>query len=212
MRRRILIALVGMTLARVGAADPRLDARLDAATAAEVVRLVDAARADGLPGEPLVSKALEGEAKGVAPERILVAVRAQLAALGGARVALGARSSETELVAGAGALLAGVPAESLARLRSTRPDQSLVVPLVVIADLVARRVPTPTAATVVVALTRAGVRDPELMRLRERIERDIGSGTAPASAALARARRLAPGLDQPLDRHPPLGPVRGTTP
>lgn len=216
MRRTVvrvaMVATMSAALGIGGAAnawanpDARLAARLDAATAGEVQRLVDAARADGLPTEPLVSKALEGEAKGAPPERIVAAVRAQSAALGEARTALGASSSEAEMVAGAGALLSGVPADSLARLRGTRPGKPLVVPLVVLADLMARKVPGDAAVTAVIAVTRAGARDADLLRLRERVERDIARGMTPANAALTRARRWAPGLrpgDDP--RRAPVG-------
>lgn len=207
MRRTLSLAVGLAFLGATGAwADARLSARLDAGTAAEVQRLVDAARADGLPTEPLISKALEGEAKGASPERIVAAVRAQSAALGEARAALGTTSSEAEMVAGAGALLAGVPRDSLARLRETRPGKPLVVPLVVLSDLMARRVPGDAAVTTVIAVTRAGARDADLLRLRERVERDIAGGMTPANAALMRARRWVPGL-RPSDeaRRPPVG-------
>jgi hypothetical protein len=204
-------ALLALLIPVAGLADPRLDARLDPATAAEVNRLVDAARADGLPTEPLVSKALEGEAKRAPAARIVAAVRAQLAALGDARAALGAASTEAELVAGAGALLAGVPRDSVARLRATRPGKPIVVPLVVLADLVARRVPGAAAAGTVLAVARAGAADADLLRMRERVERDIAGGMSPADAAYARARRWAPALRTPGDDR---GPARrtGTTP
>ena len=213
---RHLIALLA-SLALLGAvdghADARLAARLDAGTAAEVERLVDTARSEGLPTESLVSKALEGEAKGASGERIVAAVRAQLSALSAARAALGPASSEAEIVAGAGAVLAGVSGDSLARLRAVRPGKPLVVPLVVLADLVARRVPSEAAATAVLAVSRAGGRDADLLRMRERVERDIAGGMMPANAALTRARRWAPGLRVPGDdRSSPTTRRPGTTP
>jgi hypothetical protein len=212
--RRLLVVPVMLTLLHpmTGRADARLVARLDPATTAEVERLVEDARADGLPTEPLVSKALEGNAKRATSERIVAAVRAQLAALSGARAALGRASSETELVAGAGALLAGVPADSLTRLRETRPGKPLVVPLVVLADLMARKVPGDAAATAVLAVARAGALDADMLRMRERIERDIAGGMMPANAAMMRARKWAPGLRSPGgDRRPPAGGSGGTT-
>jgi hypothetical protein len=193
---RLLLALATVfvcvlpTSAR--AADPRLTARLDPETAAQVQQLVDTAHAQGLPTEPLISKALEGAAKRAPAERIVSAVRAQSVALGEARAALGDSSSAPEIVAGAGALLAGVPRDSLVRLRATRPGQPLVVPLVVLADLVTRKVPTEAAASAVLTASRAGARDTDLLRMRERVERDIAAGVPPASAAMLRARGLTP--------------------
>ena len=213
IRRAVLPALLALLAPVSGLADPRLSARLDPGTASEVERLVETARSDGLPTEPLVSKALEGEAKGASSERIVAAVRAQLTALSEARGALGRSSSEAEMAAGAGALLAGVPRDSLARLRQTRPGKSLVVPLVVLADLVARKVPGDAAATAVLAVARAGAGDTELLRMRERVERDIAAGMMPTSAALMRARKWAPGLRAPGgDRRPPATGRPGTTP
>lgn len=214
MRRLIALpALLALLGPMDGRADARLAARLDVVTAAEVRRLVDTARGEGLPTESLVSKALEGEAKGASSDRIVAAVRAQLAALSEARAALGMTSSETEIVAGAGAVLAGVSRDSLARLRESRPGKPLVVPLVVLADLVARKVPSGAAATAVLAVSRAGARDADFLRMRERVERDIADGMVPANAALMRARRWAPGLRSPGDDRPPSVSRRpGATP
>lgn len=174
------------------AADPRLAARLDPATAAEVQRLVDDAAGRGLPTAPLVSKALEGSAKRAPPERIIAAVHAQAIAMGHARAALGDSSSDAEIVAGAGALMAGVPRDSLARLRALRTGQPLVVPLVVMADLVTRNVPAGPAAEAVLIATRARAGDEDLLALRKRIEGDIVAGMSPSDAAVLRARGLKP--------------------
>lgn len=194
--------------ATLAAGKPTTPPRLDPATAAEVERIVEAARADGLPTAPLKSKALEGAAKGSPPARIVAVVRAHAAALAEARTALGVSSASAELEAGAVALLAGVPPDSLARLRAARPGRSIVVPLVVIADLIARRVPPPAAATSVLLASRAGVADPELLRMRSRVERDIASGVPPASAAALRSRWLAehPGGSAPGETSTPVRP------
>jgi hypothetical protein len=190
-----LIALASLSIAAAGAAatappDPRLSARLDSVTAGQVWAAAESARAAGLPVEPLVSRALEGAARRASAPRIVAAVRRQAAALAAARSALGPRSQEAEIVAGAAVLLAGVPQDTLARLRAAQPRISLVVPLVVLADLLARQVPQATAATAVVAVTAAGVRDADLFQLRQRIERDIAAGADPATAARVRTNGL----------------------
>jgi hypothetical protein len=200
-----LASLAILALATPGhAEDARLRARLDPATAASVEALADEARADGLPVEPLIGQALQGASKNAPPERIVTAVRQHLTALREARTGLGAGADEAELVAGAGAVLAGVPRDSLARMRASRPGQSLVVPLVVLADLVARRVPPAAASAAVMNAARAGARDQDFLRLRERIEQDIQAGVAPAAAAELRARALllksAPGPTRPTPR------------
>jgi hypothetical protein len=195
------------------AIEERLAARLDAATAAEVSRLAGEARAEGLPPDPLVATALEGASRRAPPERILAAVRRQLGALREARAALGP-SSASELGAAAGALLGGVPRDTLVSLRAARPRESLVVPLVVLSDFLARRVPLPVAAEAVRSACLAGARDDALMRLRERVERDLRSGIAPASAAGARAHALVLELrGGPRPRAAkPRGPMGGNAP
>jgi len=183
-------ALILLPLGRdvsAGAVDPRLTARLDKSTARAVQSEVDRARTEGLPTEPLVLKALEGAAKGASGRKITTAVRRHANALGVASRALGPATTEAELVAGAGAILAGAAADSLRSLRTARGDSSLVIPLVVISDLLARRVPAREAEEIVVGAWRAGMSTTDLLRLREGIHRDIQDGMEPSAAAL-RAR------------------------
>src|SRR5919197_972253 len=56
----------------------------------------------------------------------------------------------------AGALAVGVPRETLRMIRSIQPGRSVAVPLGVLTELVARRVPVDRAATLVVDLLRRG--------------------------------------------------------
>ena len=182
-----LIALVAAPLS-VHAQDDRLATRLDARTLAGLQPVMDSARGARLPTEPLVQKALEGAAKGAEGGRIVAAVRALAQRLGRARAALGQTSTEAELVSGAAALQAGVAADRLAELRSARPGGSLVLPLVVIADLVARGVPADTAAGTIIAIAGGGADDAVFAALRRDVERDIASGLPPAAAVAVRAR------------------------
>jgi hypothetical protein len=163
--------------------DPRLLLRLDPRTARDVQAEVDRAQAEGVPTEPLVLKALEGAAKGAPGEKIVAAVRRNARAIGDASRALGPETTEAELLAGAGAILAGAPPDSLRSLRAARGDSSLVVPLVVISDLLARRVPAPEASGLVVASCREGMSATALLRMREWIHHDILEGVAPSVAA-----------------------------
>jgi hypothetical protein len=163
--------------------EARLRARLDPETANAVIELIHSARAAGLPTPPLVGRAFEGASRGASGPIITGAVREQLDALTSARAALGPGSEPNELVAGAMALLSGAPADTLARLRVTRPKQSLVVPLVVLSDLIARHVPVEAASSTVITATRAGARDADLLKLREHVERALDQGASPAGAA-----------------------------
>lgn len=185
--------------------DARLAGRLDREVASTVAALIDQARERGLPTEPLIARALEGASRQAAGPRIVAAVRTLAAVLEAARDALGAASTEAELVAGAAALSSGVRGETLTSLRSARKGTSLVVPLVVLTDLVTRHVPPEMASAAVVAASRARVRDRDLMRLRERIGQDIQAGASPGGATLQRTRSLI-GSFQP---HNTTGPASG---
>lgn len=188
---------VGMAAGPARAADPRLAARLDSTTAAVVTLVVDSAGARGLPTDPLVARALEGASRGADGSRIVAAVRGLAAAMDTSRNALGPRSTPSELVAGAAALAAGVGRDSIASLRAARGPESVVIPLVVMTDLVTRHVPVATASAAVLAATRARVADPELFRLRERIDRDIRTGTTPQNATILRTRSLVRSFEAP---------------
>ena len=118
------LAIAGVQ-ALLGAQEPRLDARLDARTSAEVSRIVDSARAVGIPADPLIDKALEGATKRASPERIVAAVRGLAQRLGVARSVLGANVPSADLVAAAGALYEGVTPSDLARLRDARTNAPL---------------------------------------------------------------------------------------
>jgi hypothetical protein len=136
----------------------------------------------------------------------VTAVRNLAAGLERARDRLGAGSTPAELVAGAAALAAGVRGDTLAALRTARGEGSVVVPLVVLADLVTRRVPVATASRVVLAAARAGVGDADLMRLRERVGDDIRAGVPPGNAALVRTRHLIGTFDPPEEAGARPGP------
>lgn len=196
----LVVALAGpLALACVAhAASPardeeRLRARLTPALATRVLSVVDRARHDDLPTDPLVARALEGASRQADDAEILDAVERESAALGEARHALGADARPVELVAGASALLAGVPRDSLTRLHASRAGGSLVVALVVLSDLVARGVPVETASASVIAATRAGAGDAALLRLRERVHQRIEHGTPPAGATRDELRALLQG-------------------
>jgi len=169
-RWAVIAILLVCPPALLQAQDRRLPDRLDPVTASSVQGLVDSARGAGLPTEPLVQKALEGSTMGASGDRIRAAVAALLGQLGRAREALGADATEAELTAGAGALRAGVSPTSLAELHRLRYRQSLVVPISVLADIVAEGVPAAQATREVFELAREGRPDDEFVALRKRIQ------------------------------------------
>jgi hypothetical protein len=195
MMHRSLSLLAGALMfapVALRAQDARLDARLDAHTRDAVVSLIDSARAEGVPSEPLVQKALEGASKHADGPRILTAVRMLARELGDARAALGPSSTEAEVSAGASALHAGIAPSALARMRASRAHGSLTVALAVLTDLIARGVPGDTATTVISALTGAGAPDADLLRFQQGVERDIAQGATPSAALGVRAQGAFP--------------------
>lgn len=172
-----------------------LPAELSPATRRAIERLADSLRDARLPSDPVYAKAAEGVLKGATEARILGAVRAMAHELGDARDALGAEVDQVEIVAGASALHAGVPVATLRRLREASNQQkagghSLTTPLIVLADLVTRRVPAPIASAAVDSLVARGAPSADFDALRAAVERDILAGRAPDAAALTRTRSL----------------------
>src|SRR5881392_1609624 len=108
--------------ANLAAQDPRLSARLDSVTRAQVESLVSRAQDHGIPTEPLVQKALEGSSKGAPGPRIVTAVESTFADLRRARQALGQSAASDEIVA---------------EIRRVSPRGGVAVPLAVFTDLVA---------------------------------------------------------------------------
>jgi hypothetical protein len=191
MSRVLPLAAVVLLAAPLGAQTTlagQLAGRLDAGTRGAVLAIADSARLAGLPADPLYNKALEGASKHADGARILVAVRSLARELGTARAALGPASTEDELVAGAAALHAGIPAPTLGHLRTR--DHSATTSLAVMSDLVARGVSADSAGGIVLALASEQVPDDALVDFQHNVERDIALGAPPVAAASLRATML----------------------
>ena len=194
----------GGTAGQESASAPRLPANIEVV----VNRLVDSARTRGLPTSPLTSKAAEGVLKGADSARIVTAVRKLLDELDSARKTLGSAAPSAELVAAASALHAGVTTSQLAhvaQLGEAGPGKSdrLVMPLVVLADLVARRVSTDVAVSSLETLLSRAAPDAEYVGLRSAIERDIANGSSPDAAMRARSAAAVRTLDARTGARPP---------
>ena len=193
MRRLVAVLLAYLAPAIARGQEARLDSALDHQTAATVAHLIDSARALHRPTDGVVGVALEGAVRRAAPSRIIDAVRLSVVALSTARRALGEGASDAEISAGAGAVLAGVSRAQLTALRSARTARPLTIPLVVLADLIARKVPADTAARAVSLGVAAGASDDDLSALRRYVEQDIRAGASPGAAALSRLGTM-PGI------------------
>jgi hypothetical protein len=191
----VLAVLLCPSAARGG--DSRLAERVPEPIRIEVQAIVDSAAAESLPGEPLLQRALEGVTKGADGGRIVHAVRMLFSRLRVSRRVLGPRASPQDLVASAECLQVGADSTAIRKLRDAAPQGSLVVPLVVLADLVSRGAPVPLASRTTLALVEAGVSDEELMRMQMGFDRDILSGMDPLSSLSQRTRPLMP-QDSPV--------------
>lgn len=172
------------------AQDARLNKRLDPQTAAAVAALVDSASTLGLPTEPLVQKALEGQSKGASGEAIVHAVRALIRDLATAREALGDDVSVDALRLAAAALDAGATPTQLERLRPHRTRESFAGGLAGLVYLMSRGVPAEQSLDLITAMLNARLSAAEFASLQRLVERDMMAGAPPAEAAAVRARAL----------------------
>jgi hypothetical protein len=161
--------LVWLPLAQAEAQDQRLIDRLPQETVAQLEPLIDSAAQGGLPTEPLVQKALEGQSKGAEGARIVAAVRGLLGQLRGASTALGPAASDADLVAGAACLRAGASPDMLQEIHRLRPGQSVAVPLGVLSDLVSLGVEVPRAWQAVRSVAEAKGPDADFLALRDQV-------------------------------------------
>lgn len=192
-RIRLLLLLIASAAAvnDLRAQDSRLAERLDKETLDAVTALIDSARVAKLPTEPLVDKALEGAARGSDGGRIVNAVHQLSMRMTTARTLLGASASADEIKVGAATLDAGVGERDLARLRVTSGKRPVTMLLAILADLIGRGVPIPTATGVVLQLARTGAKDSDLALFQRNVRADIDRGAEPGAAATTRARGLA---------------------
>jgi hypothetical protein len=171
------------------AQEQRLAGRLSVESRARVDSTLAVARAERLPTEPLVDRALEGVAKRAPETLIISAVNRLFGELRLARQAFGQDASNAELTAGASALRAGATRANLERLRRLRPDKPLTIPAGVLADLVAAGVPADTGIAAVLALA-SNAADADYVAFRRNVEQDIALGASPAAALGARLRAV----------------------
>ena len=193
---------------RAQTSDTMLPDRLAPATRATILRLIDSARAVGLPVTPLVNKTAEGVLKGADDQRIMQAVQSLTRELGDARAALGGTTDLALLGAAANALHAGVTVEALRRLQraSSAGNDVLTSALVTLVDLAARRVPVSAAASSIQDLLERHAGERQFAALRTDVEHDISIGQSPDAALRARVGTQLRALDaSPLDaRRPPM--------
>jgi len=188
-RSLLAVLLVGSAFRSTEAQDPRLSNRLDAPTRKALSAIVDSARAQGIPVEPLMEKVYQGLAMGADGSRIVVAVRSLTLEMGNAHRVLGAVATTDELKAAASAVHAGVPAVELGKMKKQSGlRRSLTLPFTVLADIVSRGVPVAAATNAIKSLVGAGAKDKDISDFQRNVSVDIEKGAQPAAAAETRAK------------------------
>jgi len=191
----------------------RLAGRVSPNVAAAVEGTGTAASARGLPVDPLIQKAIEGGAKGIADDRVIAAVNLVVSHLDTAAAALregGASADTLTIAAGAFAVSAGLNGSditALARVGAT--PAALTVGLRVAGTLAALGVPPAENIGLVSVSLRSGKPTADLLLLPASVESEVAKGSTPAAAAAGLSRAAAaqgrhgppPGHGQPP--HPP---------
>jgi hypothetical protein len=183
----------------------RLAQRLDADTHASVMKVVESAKEQELPIEPIVSKALLGATFRQPGAVITQSVNVVLQRLVASRDALAPTPTPRDIAAGATAIELGVPSKTIHDLRSRFPDRSMVVPLAVLGELVANKVPVNRAAEMVRDLMRRGASENQLVAFSDKVREDIARGTSPSEAITTRIQ----GLIALLPTAPPVAGAAG---
>ena len=184
-----------------------LPARFGNETRRELTRVIDSARAEGVPTSPLVAKSAEGVLKNADDARIVRAVRTLATELRTARTLMPADASPSILMAAASALHAGASRDALSRLAAARSasrgETDLAVALVTLADLQASRIPADAAALAVEALLRRGVSEQEYAEFRTAVGRDVAAGRPPEAALTGRLGEITRRPVSPPSSSPP---------
>jgi hypothetical protein len=186
----ITAALAVHAAASALAQEPRVHARLAPEVARQVQAVLDSAERRGLPVEPLVQKALEGQSKGAPGPRIVAAVSGLFDALEQSRSALGSRTPSDELLAAAVLLRAGASTIQLSTLKAQAGSRSLTVPITVMTDLMTKGLSTQDALRHLDGFLKAKVSDRDLLAMRQRVEQELGRGVTIDRAIRDQANRF----------------------
>jgi hypothetical protein len=167
----------------------------DHETAARVMRIVESARNQGLPIDPIIAKAQQGVLFRSPPDRIVAAALAVARRLETARTALAPSPTPGDIAAGENALsIQGVSTDALRAVRAVSPTRPVAVPIGVLAQLVASGVSSPQATTIVTDLMRRGATNVQLVALGSDVNSDVAAGARADAALGVRLNGLTPFL------------------
>jgi hypothetical protein len=168
----------------------RLTGRVPPEVVAAVNGIAQDAAGRGLPVEPLIQKTLEGSAKGVPPDRVIVAVRTLAGRLDEAQTALRDAGipapSPAAVEGGADALNAGLNARQVRDLgRISRGPYDPALTLRVATTLSALGVPAQQGLRLMERMIQSGRGPNQLLDLPNQVQVDMAQGASAAQAAEA---------------------------
>jgi len=176
----------------------RLEGRVPAAAIPTVDSLVQTARREGLPTEPLVQKALEGGAKHAAAPRVVSAVLVSLSQLRDAHDLLVRAHDEPPVTPGevttvAWALRSGLPPRVVERLVTALPSPPRGPAVHAVADLVEHHFDPDSSANLIVEAIGKGLHGERLHDVSVAALHEVQRGRTPAEA-LAMVRQELPNV------------------
>ncbi|GEM_PF-608635 len=158
------------------------------AVSARIDDVLASARKAGVPEDVLITKALEGAAKGVPGTRVVEALKSYSERLQRADRLLGGSAGSAILVAAADALQKGVDPNAVAEVGRAAGGDPL--PLVVLGDLRDAGVPVDQAVAVVRQALKQGRHGDRLLEVSAEVRRAIRAGKPPGQAAQEVGRAL----------------------
>lgn len=189
----------------------RLAEVLPADVVGQVLDVIAAAQASGLPGGAVANLALEGVAKGRSSDEVLAAVSLLVSDMGRAQDALlaaGHAPEGGEIEAATAAIRMGVDGQSISELARTGPSgRSLAVPLLVMGGLAERGLPSDQALAAVRDRLAARADDAALIGDFPGMGRGLGPDAVGAGLAggLAGFQVPVPGAGVPVGPQPDRG-------
>ena len=181
-----LVGTAGNELSAQETARSRAQSTLPVDVFAQVDAAARTAEQEGIPGDILFNKALEGAAKRVPADRLLPAVEAYAGRLREARAAFGPEARGPLLVAGADALQRGVGRELLQGLGQSA-DRSPMACLV-LADLVETGIGGERALSLVREALQRRAREQQMLDMPAQVRRLMRQGQS-AQDAVEQVRR-----------------------
>ena len=179
----------------------RLEGRVPATAIPTVDSLVQVAKREDLPTEPLVQKALEGGAKHQPAGRIAAAAQAMLGQLRDARALLvragdAPPATAAEVTTIYAALKRGLPAPVVERIVAAMPQEPRGSALHSVADLAAHRFDPDSSASLIIDAAHQGLRGERLLDVSTAVVHELQRGHSRAEA-LAVVRRELPNVPAP---------------